>query len=376
MACIRVLQVGMSTMYGGTEAFLMSVYRNIDRSKVQFDFLNIYEDDLACKEEIEAMGGRILRLDSRRRGNLKNYFKNMESFFQKYGKDYDIIHCNYQGLHSIDMLSYAKKFKIPVRIAHIHNSGHEEQPDLLSRILIKYNEFKIKRVASHFFACSQLASTWAFGNTDSIIINNAIEVDDFRYSQLKRAEKRRELGLESNFVVGNVGRLVNQKNLFFLIDIFYQISLMLPHARLILVGEGKLREQLEKRVEELEIKDRARILGARSDVKEIMQAMDVFVLPSIYEGLGIVLIESQAAGLRSFTSAKVVPESVKITDLLDFIALEEGASRWAEIIVEQALDYERRDMAEQVREAGYDIKTNAKKLEQMYLDFFQDSKGK
>lgn len=370
MEPLRVLQVGMSPCYGGTESFLMGIYRKIDREKVQFDFLNVYDEEIACQSEIESMGGKILYVKFRRREGILNYYKGIREFFEKH-KDYKVIHCHYQGLQNIDMISYAAKAQIPRRIAHAHNSGYEYIPGIALRALIKYNKWKMSRVATDFFACSELAGSWMFGKTSKEglkVVRNAIDTELFRYNKTTRYEVRKELELEDKFVVGNVGRFANQKNLLFLVEVFVEVLKLRDNACLLLVGDGLLREDIERKINQFGVADKVVLTGARRDINRIIQGMDTFVLPSKFEGLGIVLIEAQSSGLKCFASENVIPESAKVTDLLRFIPLEVGAKAWAKIIVEESDEYHRSDRYENIVQSGYDINSNVKMIENTYLE--------
>lgn len=364
---IRVLQVGMSPYYGGTEAFLMSQYRVIDRTKIQFDFLNVYKEKIACQDEIANMGGRIYYLDMARHHGLKKYYQNIDAFFKKNADQFDIVHCNYQSLINIDILKYAMKNGVKVRIAHAHNSGYGVEPSNKQKILIFLNRMAIKRYATDFFACSALAAKWMF-KRDATIIKNAIEVNKYIFSLEKRKEVRDKLGINNQKIILFVGRLDPQKNPLFLIDIFREIKKK-QDSILIIIGDGYLRDKINARIKEYKLEDSVKLLGTRNDVNELLQAADFFVLPSKFEGLGIVLVESQAAGLPTFTTKDVVPDDVKITDLLEFVSVNASAKEWAEKIL--CVDTTaRKNMGDQVRQAGYDNRENAKKLEKLYLKFF------
>ncbi|OHW61877.1 putative glycosyltransferase EpsF [Andreesenia angusta] len=346
----------------------MGIYRKIDRKKVQFDFLNVYDEEIACQSEIESMGGKILYVKFRRREGIHNYYKGIKDFFEKH-KDYMVIHCHYQGLQNIDMISYAAKAGIPVRIAHAHSSGYEEEPGFPLRALIYYNRWKINRVATEFFACSELAGSWMFGKTvdEGIeVINNSIDAEKFRYDDAERINVRKQLNLEGRFVVGTVGRFANQKNTVFLVEVFSEILKAREDAFLLLVGDGMLRDEVERKIEQLGLGSSTKLLGAREDTNRILQGMDVFVLPSKAEGFGTVLVEAQTSGLKCFASENVIPESAKVTDLLSFIPLESGAKVWAKTISEES-DYKRSDRYETIVESGYDINDNVKMIENTYL---------
>ena len=367
MACeeiIRVLQVGMSPYYGGTEAFVMNHYRAIDRTKIQFDFLNVYNEKIACQDEIERMGGRVYCLSMSRRNGLKKYHQGIKAFFEANSKSFDVVHCNYQSLINIDILKYATKYGVKVRIAHAHNSGYGVEPNIMQKMILSLNRKVLPRYATHYFACSELASKWMFGR-DATIIRNAIDSGKFVFSEAKRIEMRKKLELNDAFTVIFVGRLDPQKNPLFLLDIFSEIKRSRSNSKLIVVGDGILKDQMLERIAQLQISDDVVMLGSRRDVNDLLQAADVFLLPSLFEGLGIVLIEAQAAGLKTYASKGGIPHDVKITGLLEFISLEQAAAEWADIIVKEEFG-KRNDTKNEICAAGYDNHINARLLEQLY----------
>lgn len=361
---IRILQVGMSPYYGGTEAFLMSQYRAIDRTKIQFDFLNVFNEKIACQDEIETLGGIIYYLDMARHHGMRAYYKKLDKFFSENAHKFDIVHCNFQSLINIDMLKYAKKYGIKVRIAHAHNSGYGLEPSKKQKLIIALNRRNIEKYATHYFACSSLAAKWMFGR-NSTIIKNAIDVEKYSYSEMTREEVRNQMGLNDQYVVIFVGRLDPQKNPIFLLEIFSEIKKRRTTAKLLVVGDGVLKNEMIEKIKELGIEESVKMLGTRSDVNRLLQASDVFLLPSKFEGLGIVLIEAQASGLPTFTTKEVVPEEVKITDLLKFISLDASAIHWAEIISKCKIG-KRSDQRDMIRKSGYDNSENAVKLMKIY----------
>lgn len=363
---IRILQVGMSPYYGGTESFVMNQYRRIDKTLVQFDFLNVYNEKIACQDEIEEMGGKIYYLSMARHNGLKAYYENLDNFFKENARNFDGIHCNFQSLINIDALKYAKKYNIPVRIAHAHNAGYGTEPNILQKLIIKKNFWEVKKSATHYFACSTLAANWMFGR-DATVINNAIDAKKFRFNEETRARIRKELEIEDNFVLMCVGRLDPQKNPIFMLEVFKELLKIKPEARLISIGDGVLKDEMLAKINELGISGNVLMLGNRSDVNELLQAADVFFLPSRFEGLGIVFVEAQAAGLPCFTSAKVVPSDVNVTGLVMFIDLESPQEEWAEKIAAADIN-NRRDTVGEIEKAGYDNEENARKLQELYLD--------
>lgn len=368
---IRILQVGMSPYYGGTEAFLMSQYRAIDRTKVQFDFMNVYSEKIACQDEIEALGGHIYYLDMARHHGFKRYHQNLDTFFSENAYQFNGVHCNFQSLINIDILKYAKKYGIKVRIAHAHNSGYGTEPDYMQKLIIASNRMLLPFYATNYFACSPLAAKWMFGRATTIV-KNAIETEQFTYSEEVRNSLRAQLGLQDCFAVIFVGRLDPQKNPIFLLEVFHELKKLRSDAKLLVVGDGILNQQMCEKIKELKIDDDVQMLGSRKNVNKLLQAADVFLLPSKFEGLGIVLIEAQAAGLPTFTSADVVPQDAQITDLLTFIPLTDTAEEWARKVADSG-NNSRKNMKEQIAKAGYDNYESAKKLEEMYFRFLEEA---
>ncbi len=368
---IRILQVGMSPNYGGTEAFLMEQYRHIDKEKIQFDFLNVFQEELACASEILALGGRILNLDMARHRGMRSYRSRLNAFFKEHHRELAGIHCNCQSLINIDLLKYAKRYHIPVRIVHAHNAGYGKKPSLLQRALILKNKWTVKRYATHFFACSSLAAKWMFPKrTKATVIRNGIDVTKFDFDASIRSKKRSELQLaEDTLAVLFVGRLDPQKNPLFLIEIFERLASKHKNAKLLMAGDGDMRGDIEALVEKKGLFDKVQLLGNRSDISELMQAADAFLLPSLFEGLGIVLIEAQATALPCFTSRDAVPQEVDITNTVHFISLDSPAEAWSEcILCHSSVLQDRRGKGEMIAEKGYDSKKEAFRLQKIYRD--------
>lgn len=368
MKIIRVLQVGMSPYYGGTEAFIMSQYRALDRDKIQFDFLNVYNEKIACQDEIENLGGHIYYLDMSRHDGIFKYYARINNFFKTESANFDIVHCNYQSLINIDILRYAKKYGVVVRIAHAHNSGYGTSPSLLQKLIIFSNRLLLGRYATSFFACSSMAGLWMFHNRKSVIIPNAIDTKKFAYNIEVRNRIRTQMSLSDQLVITFVGRLDPQKNPFFLIDIFKSINKLNPNSKLLIVGDGYLRKDLEEKVEVFNLQDDVLFLGTKKNVDEILQASDIFLLPSKFEGLGIVLVEAQTAGLPCYTSDSVVPPEVNITGLVHFLSLNNKPEDWSKFILDTCDNPNRKDMQRLVSESGYDSIINASKLQSIYFE--------
>ena len=356
---VRVLHVITGMGSGGAEALIMNWYRNIDRTKVQFDFL-LRSDDNMYSEEINKMGGKVYVMPSYPRHYIKNYCDTKE-FLQK--NSYKIIHVHGNALIYTNILPMAKKLGIPCRIMHSHNTDTQKK---MYRPVHYLKRINIMKYITDAFACSDTAGRWMFKNHDFTVLKNGIEIDKFIYDPELRSRKRKELRLEDKFVFGHVGKFLPSKKHHFLINVFEKVVKQKPECVLLSIGEGPLQEEIEKIASEKGIADKIRFLGVRRDVNELMQAMDLFLFPSLFEGLGIVLIEAQASGLHTLVSSQVVREC-KITDLVRFLPLEE--SQWINAIMNYMDSPEREQYrTNEIIEAGYDMKQVVKSLERFYLE--------
>lgn len=357
---IRVLQVVTYMGRGGLETMLMNYYRNIDRDKVQFDFLTHRDERWDYDDEIESLGGKIYHLPKLNPFS-KNYLNALDKFFKEH-KEYQIVHCHQDCLSGV-VLKVAKKNGVKLTIAHSHSTSQDKNLRYILKILEKK---KIPKYADKLFACGKEAGRWMFNTDNFDILNNAIDTDLYTYNKEKSCKLKRELGIEGKFVVGNVGRLYYPKNHKFIVDIFNEIQKIRNDSVLLLVGEGSLRQSIEEKIEYLGIKDKVIMTGVRDDVNDLMQVMDVFLFPSLYEGLGIALIEAQAAGLKCVISNTIPKEGVLTNDVTS-ISLNQSPKVWANEILKYQ-EYKRANNKEIIKKANYDIKNNAKKLEQFYIE--------
>lgn len=364
---IKVLQVVGRMHYGGMETFIMNIYRHINRNKVQFDFMVHYDEPGGYDEEIRSLGGHIYTMPRTVPQNYFQYKRELTKFFQQH-KEYYMIHGH---LHSTAFLYHkiAKQNGDRCCITHSHNDGFDHS----AKGYLSYGTSLLaQKYTDIYFGCSQAACHKFFPGAikqgkKMIIVKNGIESERYRYDLHVRDDVRVELGLGNRFVVGHIGRFFPQKNHDKLLKIFVEILKQRPDSILILVGEGPLFDQVKKMTQKMGIEESVLFLGVRSDVNRLMQAMDAFIFPSLYEGLGIVLIEAQAAGLKCFTSADVVPQEAKVTELLHYINLNEPASVWAEEVL-AGFPYYREDQHQKILDSGYDIDQTAKWLEQFYLN--------
>lgn len=368
---IRVAHIMGKMVSGGVESVVMNYYRNINKGKVQFDFIVDEDSTYIPTNEIESMGGRVIIVPPYQK--IHSYIKRLKEIFIK--NEYKIVHSHLNTL-SIFPLYAAKISNVPLRIAHSHSTSNKKEwkKNMLKNILKPFSKLN----ATHYFCCSELAGRWLFGdkayNDGKVkLINNAINVDKFIYDENIRREIRKELKVEDKFVIGHIGRFVFSKNHDFLIEIFKEVNKINKNICLLLIGEGEIKDNIIKKVNDVGISDKIKFLGIRDDVNDLMQAMDVFVLPSRYEGLGMVTIESQAAGLKTIVSDKI-PKEAKVTELLEYLRLEQGANEWANKILEYQDGYHREKNWKDIKESGYEIKEEAKKLEKFYKEAFNKYK--
>lgn len=362
---MRVLQVFAQMNRGGAETMIMNLYRNIDRTKIQFDFVVHTEEECIFDKEIRGYGGRIYRIPRYIGKNHFAYKKAWVDFFKKY-PNYRIIHGHVRSTASI-YLKIAKENGL-ITIAHSHNISSGKG---ISAQIKNILQNSIRHHADYMFACSKLAGIWLFGEEATksdgfYLFNNAIESKKFIFNSEIRNQMRDELDIKNKFVVGHVGRFHPQKNHEFLLEIFNSIKQKVENAVLLLVGDGELRNHILNKAELMGIRDDVIYLGVRSDISDIYQAMDVFVFPSNYEGLGIVAVEAQASGLSTFVSSKVVPDEAKVSPLMHAISLKKSADYWAKEIINKS-NSKRLNMQENIIRAKYDIDESVEWLTDFYL---------
>lgn len=358
---IRILQCVNNMHRAGLETMLMNYYRNIDRTKIQFDFLTHRPERSDYDDEIESMGGRIYYAPRLYPQNYPAYFSYMKKFFGEH-PEYKIMHSH------IDSMSYLPLFAgmkagIPIRIAHSHNTAIDKD---FKYLLKQYFKSHITAVANTYLACGEKAGHFLFGNEEFKVIPNAVDSEMFYYDEKKRERKRKELGFTDEFVIGHVGRISYQKNHKFLIDIFNEVCKRESKAVLMLVGVGEKEKEVRKKICSLGLEKRVYFLGNRNDVSELYQAMDVFVLPSFFEGIPVVGVEAQFADLPCFFSNKT-PQEVKFNENSQFVGLNETAGEWAKKIL-GVRGHKRNSNRRDIINSYYDIKQACHILEDYYLD--------
>jgi glycosyltransferase EpsF len=361
---IRVAQIIGKMMAGGVEAVVFNYYRNIDKSKFQFDFYYDADSIIEPPQDLIDMGARFIEIPSYQK--LSSYIKALKKHFKE--NKYKIVHSNMNTL-SVFTLYAAWRANVPTRIAHSHSTASKGE---IKRNILKYllRPFS-KLFATDYCACSMYAGEWLFGkrvvkNGKVTVFNNAIDLNKFSFNQQVRGDVRKELNIESKFVVGHVGRFCYQKNHEFLIDIFEEIHKKREDAVLMLIGIGELTDDIKKKVHDKGLDDVVLFLGKRTDVNRLYQAMDAFVLPSHYEGLPVVGVEAQTSGLPCVFSTSMTSE-INMTSNAIMIGLNESANKWADEVLAPCDNKQNRLTAvAEVAESGFDITKEAKKLEMFY----------
>ena len=355
---VRILHVIAGMGSGGAESFIMNMYRHMDHSKVQFDFLlrsseNVYED------ELKNGGSRIFYTSSFPRHAWKNYQEVRRILKQN---DYQIVHVHQNALLYMTAIKLAKKAGVPCRVMHSHSSSMAFKKLLP---IHRYYKKRIRKIATQCFACSEQAGKWMFGEQCPYsVIHNAIDIEKFSYDQNAREQIRKSFHIPIDaFVVGHVGRFWKTKNHTFLLHAFSKVLKEKPNAYLFLIGEGGLEENIKDLACELGIEKHVVFAGVRRDVNKAMSAFDVFALPSLYEGLSVVAIEAQANGLPLICS-EATPTSVLFSNDSIQVPLSAGIDAWSERLL--AAEGHRCDVSEMLRKAGYDIHEEALKLQDFY----------
>lgn len=362
---IRVLHVFGVMNRGGAESMIMNLYRNIDRNKIQFDFMVHTSEKGAFDDEIKSLGGEIYHIPKYTGKNHFNYKKKWEVFFQNH-EEHKIIHSHIRSTASI-YLEIAKKYN-KVTIAHSHSTSNGKGFDAFIKNML---QIPIKNTADYLFAASDKAGLWLYGekaiqSKKYYKLNNAIETKKYVFNTSIRNKKRKELQLQNKFVIGHVGRFHESKNHNFIIEIFREVYKLQSNSVLVLIGEGDLKKSIEEKVKKYNLVDNVIFLGVREDVNELLQAIDVFIFPSLFEGLPVTVIEAQASGLPVILSKNITHE-VAITDLVEFLPLEKDPKDWGIKTLENYENNERENMEKEIINANYDVKIVGESLQKVYL---------
>lgn len=357
---IRVLHFQGRMGKGGAETFMMNTYRNLDRTKIQFDFVvyHDFKDIQPYNEEIGRLGGKIYSVPNPKKHPL-SYIKTVQKLLKN--EKVDIVHNEVffgGGLN----LWLAAKAGIQKRIAHSHASTDGKNSIILS-LIRKFLDRLMFKYATDFLACSTEAGIGLFGkDRPFIFVPNGIDIDMFQKFPESKIESKKALNiLPNSIVLGNIGRFEKQKNHTLLIDIFNEVVKVKPQSELILIGEGSLENEIKKRIETLDLKNKVHLLGIREDIPRVLNAMDVMVMPSLYEGLPISAVEAQAAGVKLVLSTEVSPETV-LSENVSFLSLENQPEEWAEAILKGPFEN-----APLLKMKKFDKNNTAKLMQTIYI---------
>lgn len=362
---IRVAVVMGKMHAGGKKNLVMEYYRHVDRSKVQFDFFCDIDSNSVPKEEIEALDGRVYIIPPYQ--NIIANMKVMKKIFKE--NHYPILH-GYNSTMNIFPMLVGKQCGIPVRINESISMGHKsDNKNLLKNILKPFS----RCFATHYMSNGEVCGRWQFGDKlfdagKVTVFKTVIDVEKHKYEPELRKKCRGEFGLNDNIVIGHIGRFTAQKNTLFLVDIFNEIAKNEPRAKLLLIGHGDLEEVMMDRVKKYGLEDKVINLGKREDIHQFYNAMDCFLLPSLYEGLPVVGVEAECCGLPVFFSTEIPKESSPCDDLGYFIGLDKSAGEWADKVMSETLQRmkHRTDHSGKVRKAGFDSNTEGINLQKFY----------
>ena len=357
---IKILHVLNNLGSGGAESFVMNVYRNIDRSRIQFDFLVRSSENNFLLDEIKNMGGKVTLLPSFPRHILSNY-KGLNHYLKHHAKEYKAIHVHANSLVYVKPLELAAKYGIEKVIIHSHNTKSA------APFIHKYNLDRIDKWVTDRFACSNMAGEFMFPNKQFKFIPNGIDLEKFRFSNEKRKKIRSRLNINEDMtIIGHIGRFTYAKNHEKLIDIFAEYKTLNSLSKLVLIGEGKERDMIYQLVRQKGLVDDVIFTGAVNNVDAFLSAMDIFCLPSRFEGLPVVLIEAQAASVPCLVSSATTKESN--CGGVIFKSLDDSSYDWALSIDGIIRNSENRDRSVNEKLKSFDIRLVAKNLEEFYSE--------
>lgn len=357
---MRVLHISLDTAMGGIESFLLNVYQKIDRDKVQFDFIEYGEKKRDFDTKFLSLGAHLYKLSDRKKHPFESR-KQLENILKK--NKYCIVHIHKNSLSEVGAIEVCKKMGINTIIVHSHNSSRDSK---LITMLHRFNRSRLNLDNIYKFSCSKLAAEWMFKSCENVkIIKNGIDTARFNYDFGKRQITREKLALESNcLVIGSVGRLTEQKNPLFILDVIKNLNK--ENVKLLWVGDGSLRQDVENKIKELGIEDKVILTGAVTNPEDYYLAMDVFVMPSLYEGFPIAAIEAQCSGLPAILSTNITNEA-ELTNNVAWLGLDDPV-KWSKKILETSkLVVGRHSNSDYLYENGYDMQSTVDYLQNFYL---------
>lgn len=333
---------------GGIENFIMNIYRNIDREKIQFHFILNMKKEVSYDDEIERMGGKIHYVTRKAENPIKNFLEVRKIIKEN---QYDTVCRHSDNAFTVVDLLAAKLAGTKRIIMHSHSTQTKNTG------LHKFFRLWFPYVTTHRFACSKTAGKWMYGKADFQVVYNAIDTDKFAYSEEIRNKMRKEWDVENAHVYGHVGSFVYAKNHPFLLDVFHEISKKDEKAVLFLVGDGDLRKEAEEKVKEYGLEKKVIFTGRRMNVPDFLQMFDVLLFPSVYEGLPVSLVEAQTSGVQCLISERITDEVI-LTDCARSYSIDLGVESWAKKameVMDLAQNTTRKSRQEEIKEVGYDI---------------------
>lgn len=367
MEPIRVLQVLGGLNRGGAETMIMNLYRVVDKSKIQFDFVIHSASENAYVDEIKALGGKVYVFPKFTLKNYYTYKKYWDRFFREHS-EYKILHSHVRS-YAVVFIKVAKKYGLKT-IVHSHSTSNGI--GLKSRIKALF-QFPLRKESDYLFACSKISGEWLFGKaavnwSNYKMIKNAIDTSKYIVDAYVRNEYRKKISADGKTVYGHVGRLSEPKNHRFLLEIFRDIKNKDSEVLLLIIGEGNYRAQIESWIRELDLEKDVIMTGARNDIPQLLSAMDVFLFPSLWEGLPVTVVEAQAAGLPCLVSERVTSE-VAVSNAVTYLPINQGTACWVEKAI--CMAGKRFDVIDDIKESGFDVNNSAENLMTFYRGIYE-----
>ncbi|MCI8774070.1 MAG: glycosyltransferase family 1 protein [Lachnospiraceae bacterium] len=364
---IKILHFPIRNTNGGVTRSAMKFWKFIDHEKFQFDFATCTKLDF--EQDIIDQGCKVHYISCYAEQNPEQFRKELREILKD---GYDVIHLNTNWWKSFEAERAAEEAGVSMILVHARNTFVDVNDDeQRAREVIVHEKCKkefSEKTATHFMACSHMAADFLFGpqipRKKIMILHNALDISRYTYDEEKRNNLRNKLNVSDKYVIGNVGRMAYQKNHKFLIDCFYEMQKKDKDAVLLLIGDGYLEGDIRNQVMQYGIENKVIFAGAVDNVEDYLQAMDLFAFPTLFEGLPNALVEAQAAGLKCLCSDRITKE-VGITDNIQFLPLDK--SQWVNTLLDRRDGYQRKKVDEQIQSAGYDIRYEIKKLEEIYL---------
>ena len=365
----RILHITEMLSAAGIESFIMNMYRHIDRSKVQFDFLVLRNQKEFYDDEIKKLGGKKYFVESTKKNTwarILDESKQIENFLKK--NSYQIVHIHYTTPLRAPYLLAAKRAGVKTRIYHAHSAAVSGKSNL-KLLVYSYYRKKITKWATDYFACSKAAAEWIFEenlvkNGIVKVIYNGIDIDRFAFNEKTRISTRKQLGLKNEYVIIHTGRFLEQKNHKFIIKVFDELKKKYNNVRLLLLGTGELVEEIKSMVLELGLQQDVIFLGVKADVENYLCAADCYLMPSLYEGLPVAAVEAECSGLPCVFSENITRE-IELQENVKFLSLNDSEEEWCKQIL-KFKDLPRTDGKKAIKKNGYSIEAGAKNLQKFY----------